>query len=112
MDAVNVVPDQLRRRTLAVRGFDENGMMTGWELIEGIWLEEAIERQFADPAPDISMFISPRLAATRPRWNGREWRDLPLGVGAGSLSHLMSLSGVKRTWLFALHMSADDPKRT
>jgi len=48
-DAVNAVPDQLRRRTLAVRGFDENGMMTGWELIEGIWLEEAVERQFADP---------------------------------------------------------------
>lgn len=48
-DAVNVVPDQLRRRTLAVRRFDEYGMMTGWELIEGIWLEEAIERQFADP---------------------------------------------------------------
>ena len=23
--------------------------MTGWELIEGIWLEEAIERRFADP---------------------------------------------------------------
>jgi hypothetical protein len=22
--------------------------MTGWELIEGIWLEKAIERQFAD----------------------------------------------------------------
>ena len=48
-DAVNAVPDQLRRRTLAVRAFDEYGMMTGWELIEGIWLEEAIERQFADP---------------------------------------------------------------
>ena len=48
-DAVNTVPDQLRRRTLAVRAFDEYGMMTGWELIEGIWLEEAIERQFADP---------------------------------------------------------------
>ena len=47
-DAVNAVPDQLRRRTLAVRGFDENGMMIGWELIEGIWLEEAIERQFTD----------------------------------------------------------------
>jgi hypothetical protein len=45
-DAVGAVPDQLRRRTLAVRGFDGNGMMTGWELIEGIWLEEAIERQF------------------------------------------------------------------
>ena len=47
-DAVDGVPDQLRRRTLAVRGFDAEGMMTGWELIEGIWLEEAIERQFAD----------------------------------------------------------------
>ena len=47
-DAVDSVPAQLRRRTLAVRGFDGSGMMTGWELIEGIWLEEAIERQFAD----------------------------------------------------------------
>jgi Protein of unknown function (DUF1203) len=51
-DAVNAVPDQLRRRTLAVRGFDSNAMMTGWELIEGIWLEEAIERRFADPRTD------------------------------------------------------------
>ena len=49
-DAVDRVPDQLRRRTLAVRGFDAAGMMTGWELIEGIWLEEAIDRQFADAA--------------------------------------------------------------
>jgi hypothetical protein len=48
-DAVGAVPDQLRRRTLAVRGFDGKGMMTGWELIEGIFLEEAIERQFAEP---------------------------------------------------------------
>ncbi|MBI3705120.1 MAG: DUF1203 domain-containing protein [Rhizobiales bacterium] len=47
-DAVDQVPAQLRRRTLAVRGFDARGMMTGWELIEGIFLEEAIERQFAD----------------------------------------------------------------
>jgi hypothetical protein len=23
-------------------------MMNGWEIVEGIWLEEAIERQFAD----------------------------------------------------------------
>ena len=47
-DAVGQVPDQLRRRTLAVRGFDGKGMMTGWEIVEGVWLEEAIERQFAD----------------------------------------------------------------
>jgi hypothetical protein len=46
-DAVDEVPEQLRKRTLAVRGFDENAMMTGWELIEGVKLEEAIERQFA-----------------------------------------------------------------
>jgi Protein of unknown function (DUF1203) len=51
-DAVDAVPDQLRRRTLAVRGFDASAMMTGWELIEGIWLEEAIERRFADPRTD------------------------------------------------------------
>jgi Protein of unknown function (DUF1203) len=44
-DAVGRVPDQLRRRTLAVRGFDDKGMMTGWELIEGVFLEEAIEKQ-------------------------------------------------------------------
>ncbi|MGA7390631.1 MAG: DUF1203 domain-containing protein, partial [Pseudolabrys sp.] len=50
-DAVDSVPDQLHRRTLAVRGFDDKAMMTGWEVIEGIWLEEAIERQFADPRP-------------------------------------------------------------
>ncbi|HUI12401.1 MAG TPA: DUF1203 domain-containing protein [Xanthobacteraceae bacterium] len=48
-DAVDQVPDQLRSRTLAVRGFDDGGMMTGWELAEGVTLEAAIERQFADP---------------------------------------------------------------
>jgi hypothetical protein len=49
-DGVDTVPDQLRRRTLAVRGFDAHGMLRGWEIVEGIWLEEAIARQFADPA--------------------------------------------------------------
>ena len=48
-DAVDSVPEQLRTRTLAVRGFDTGGMMTGWELIDGGKLEEAIERQFAEP---------------------------------------------------------------
>jgi len=48
-DAVDAVPEQLRKRTLAVRGFDAGGMMTGWELTDGIKLEDAIERQFADP---------------------------------------------------------------
>jgi hypothetical protein len=48
-DAVNTVPEQLRKRTLAVRGFDGSAMMTGWELTEGVKLEGAIERQFANP---------------------------------------------------------------
>ena len=33
-DAVDSVPEQLRTRTLAVRSFDAEGMMTGWELAE------------------------------------------------------------------------------
>jgi len=48
-DAVDTVPEQLRARMLAVRGFDGGGMMTGWELIDGRKLEEAVERLFADP---------------------------------------------------------------
>jgi hypothetical protein len=46
-DAVGEIPDQLRKRTLAVRGFDASGMMTGCEIVEGANLEAAIQRQFA-----------------------------------------------------------------
>jgi Protein of unknown function (DUF1203) len=48
-DAVDVVPEQLRKRILAVRGFDANAMMTGCELTEGAALEGVIKRLFADP---------------------------------------------------------------
>jgi uncharacterized protein DUF1203 len=48
-DAVDDVPEQLRRRTLAVRAFDSGAMMTGWELTEGENLEAAIGRLFAEP---------------------------------------------------------------
>jgi hypothetical protein len=47
-DAINVVPEQLRKRMLAVRAFDHDAMMVGWELAEGTELEGAIERLFAD----------------------------------------------------------------
>jgi Protein of unknown function (DUF1203) len=47
-DAVDAVPEQLRKRTLAVRAFDADGMMVDFELIEGVKLEQAIARQFAD----------------------------------------------------------------
>jgi hypothetical protein len=48
-DAVDTVPEQLRTRTLAVRGFDADAMMTGWELTEGAQIEGVIEKLFADP---------------------------------------------------------------
>ncbi len=48
-DAVDEVPEQLRIRTLAVRSFDEAGMMLGWELVEGRELEAAIGRLFTEP---------------------------------------------------------------
>ena len=48
-DAVDRVPEQLRLRTLAVRAFDANAMMVGWDLVDGQGLEAAIERLFTDP---------------------------------------------------------------
>jgi hypothetical protein len=48
-DAVNEVPEQLRKRTLAVRAFDTSAMMIAHELIDGAKVEDAIERLFADP---------------------------------------------------------------
>ncbi|HEY2396235.1 MAG TPA: DUF1203 domain-containing protein [Rudaea sp.] len=48
-DAVNEVPDMLRRRLLSLRAFDDAGMMTGCDVVEGCDLEAAIARLFADP---------------------------------------------------------------
>ena len=48
-DEVDSIPEQLRKRTLAARSFDEHGMMVARELVEGTGLEDAIERLFADP---------------------------------------------------------------
>jgi Protein of unknown function (DUF1203) len=48
-DAVNQVPEQLRIRTLAVRAFDAEAMMTGHELVDGRELEAAIQRLFDNP---------------------------------------------------------------
>jgi hypothetical protein len=49
-DAIDQVPEQLRRRMLAVRAFDGDAMMIGHELIGGQQVEQAIERLLADPA--------------------------------------------------------------
>src|SRR5438876_3757738 len=48
-DAVDAVPEQLRKRMLAVRAFDADAMMIGFELVDGQRLEDAIERQFTNP---------------------------------------------------------------
>ena len=48
-DKVDEVPEQLRIRSLAARAFDNDGMMVGWEMVEGSALEGAIERLFANP---------------------------------------------------------------
>jgi hypothetical protein len=48
-DAVDQVPEQLRKRMLAVRSFDADAMLVGWELAEGAKLEDTIALLFADP---------------------------------------------------------------
>jgi len=48
-DAVDVVPDALRRRLLSVRAFDEAGMMVDADVVEGTALEALAERLLAHP---------------------------------------------------------------
>src|ERR1700674_3596609 len=51
-DEVDHVPEQLRKRTLAVRAFDSTGMMVGFELVDGLTVEKAIGTLFARPDTD------------------------------------------------------------
>ena len=48
-DAIDQVPEQLRKRMLAMRAFDADAMMIAHELITGERIEDAITRFFADP---------------------------------------------------------------
>jgi hypothetical protein len=48
-DSVGEVPEQLRKRMLAVRSFDGHGMMLGCELADGRELEGAIDKLFQQP---------------------------------------------------------------
>jgi hypothetical protein len=47
-DAVDEVPDQLRRRMLSLRAFDEKGMIVGADLVDGRTLEDSIATLLAD----------------------------------------------------------------
>ena len=73
-DELDTVPEQLRKRTLAVRAFDGDAMMVGFELVEGVKLESAIERQFTDPR---AAYLHVHFAApgcSRRAWSARERR--------------------------------------
>ena len=48
-DAVDRVPEMLRRRLLSLRGFDIAGMMVEADVCEGRDVEALIEHQFANP---------------------------------------------------------------
>jgi hypothetical protein len=43
-DEVNEIPEQLRKRTLAVRSFDANGMMVDNRLVDGQEIDPVIEK--------------------------------------------------------------------
>ncbi len=49
-DAIGTVPQQLRTRMLSLRGFDDGGLMTRADLVDGMQLEGAIECFFGDEA--------------------------------------------------------------
>ena len=48
-DRIDEVPEQLRKRTLAVRAFDDKGMMVAFDLVDGREIEGAIGKLFARP---------------------------------------------------------------
>jgi Protein of unknown function (DUF1203) len=48
-DRINEVPDQLRKRMLAVRSFDASEMMLGSQLADGCELESAVDKLFSEP---------------------------------------------------------------
>jgi hypothetical protein len=51
-DRIDEVPQQLRKRMLAVRAFDSRGMMVTFDLVNGDELEAAIGKLFGRPEPE------------------------------------------------------------
>jgi len=49
-DAIDDVPEQLRKRSLSLRGYDRNGMMRSAVLVDGRELENGIARLFDERA--------------------------------------------------------------
>ncbi len=61
-DRVNEIPEQLRKRTLAVRAFDDKGMMVANRLVEGRELEAAIEQLLT---PDEAAYLHIHFCSRR-----------------------------------------------
>lgn len=51
-DAVDAVPDMLRRRWLSVRGFDSEGMLHDAATVDGRMLEHTVQEMFSVTAVD------------------------------------------------------------
>ena len=49
-DAVDEIPEQLRKRVLAARAFNDVGMTVDWNLVDGLVLGDTIDRLLGDPA--------------------------------------------------------------
>jgi hypothetical protein len=77
-DAIDEVPEQLRIRTIAVRAFDADAMMVGWELIDGHQLEASVERLSRTLEQPICTSTMRRPDATPPASTVREGHSGPL----------------------------------
>ena len=104
---VDRVPEQLRKRTLAVRAFESTGMMVGFALVDGREVEKAIATLFARPDAD---YLHIHFAApTRRGWTASREReqssgiDAAVGVTGGRIELLFQL------WRRATHAGNDRP---
>jgi hypothetical protein len=69
-DEVNEIPEQLRKRTLAVRSFDANGMMVDNRLVDGQEIEPVIEKLLT-PSKVAYLHVHFAAAGATPReWSG------------------------------------------
>lgn len=66
-DRIDDVPEQLRRRMLAVRAFDGKGMMVAFDLVNGDELEGAIGKLFRRPEAEYLHvhYVAPGCYAAR-----------------------------------------------
>ena len=82
-DAIDEVPEQLRIRTLAVRAFNADAMMVGWELVDGISWRLRSNGSSPIPGRHICTSTMRRLDVTPHGSTAPEGRD-PSPIPSGS----------------------------